>query len=130
MRNPCIPRGNERIDTLRNIVRDPRVSLMCFVPGANNVIRANGRARVTADAALCTSFMHDGKTPHTVIVIKIAEVYSQCARAMMRARLWTSADDSTGLPTMGEILQEIAKGGFDGTTYDAKWSARTASTLW
>ena len=123
-------RGNERIDTLRNIVRDPRVSLMFFVPGSNNVIRVNGRARITADSALCASFTHEGKMPRTVIVIKIAEVYSQCARAIMRARLWTSGDDSTGLPTMGEILQEITKGDFDGATYDAEWPGRAARTLW
>ena len=80
-------RGNNRIDSLRNIVRDPRVSLMFFVPGSNNVVRINGRAFVTGDDDLCRSFEKDGRHPRTVIVIEIAEIYTQCARALMRSGL-------------------------------------------
>ena len=77
-------RGNDRIDSLRNIVRDPRVSVMFFVPGSNNVVRVNGRGGVTADAGLRARFERSGKLPRTVLVIEIAEVYSQCARAILR----------------------------------------------
>lgn len=120
-------RGNERLDSLRNIVADGRASLMFFVQGSNTVIRVNGRARVTANAAVCGRFERDGKRPRTVIVFAIAEVYAQCARALMRAGLWAGADLSDGLPTIGEMLREITDGGFDGAAYDAEWPAPKAS---
>lgn len=123
-------RGNDRIDSLRNILRDPRVSLMFLVPGSNNVIRVNGRGRVTADAALRARFTRDGKTPRTVVVIEIAEVYSQCARALLRARLWTAGDESAGLPSVGDLLREMTEGRFDGAAYDAEWPGRAAQTMW
>jgi hypothetical protein len=123
-------RGNERIDSLRNIVRDGRVSLMFLVPGSNTAMRVNGRAIVTADEALRARFTRDGAQPRTVIVITIAEVYSQCARALIRSALWTAGDQSVGLPTVGEILREITEGGIDGQAYDAAWPARAAKTMW
>lgn len=123
-------RGNERIDSLRNILRDPRVSLMFFVPGSNNVIRVNGAARLTADENLRQRFARDGKLPRMVVVIGIAEIYSQCARALMRAGLWTGGNQSEGLPTAGDILAELSAGRFDGAAYDAEWPARAAKTMW
>ncbi|MFV1529935.1 MULTISPECIES: pyridoxamine 5'-phosphate oxidase family protein [unclassified Phaeobacter] len=123
-------RGNNRIDSLRNILRDPRVSLMFLVPGSNNVVRVNGRARVTADAAMLARFDKNGKQPRTVIVIEIGEIYSQCARALMRARTWTSGDESAGLPSMGEILAEQTAGQEGGVAYDQAWAPRAAKTLW
>lgn len=122
--------GNNRIDSLRNIVRDGRVSLMFLVPGANNALRVNGTARLTADTDLRRRFRRDGKEPRTVIVIRIAEVYSQCARALIRSALWTSGDRSEGLPTVGEMLREITEGRIDGAAYDAAWPARAAQTMW
>lgn len=123
-------KGNERVDSLRNIVRDPRVSLMFFVPSSNNVVRVNGRAQITADEALRQRFARDGKLPRTVIVIAIGEIYSQCARALMRAGLWTSGDQSAGLPTAGGILSELTEGRIDGAAYDQEWPARAAKTMW
>jgi len=122
--------GNNRIDSLRNIIRDGRVSLMFLVPGANNALRVNGTARLTADTDLRRRFRRDGKEPRTVIVIRIAEVYSQCARALIRSALWTSGDRSEGLPTVGEMLREITEGRIDGADYDAAWPARAAPTMW
>jgi hypothetical protein len=122
--------GNNRIDSLRNIVRDGRVSLMFLVPGANNALRVNGSARLTADAGLRAGFDRDGKRPRTVIVIRIAEAYSQCARALIRSALWTSGDQSAGLPTVGTMLREITEGRIDGATYDADWPGRAAQTMW
>lgn len=122
--------GNNRIDSLRNILRDGRVSLMFLVPGALNALRVNGTARLTADDALRARFMRDGKQPRTVIVIRIAEVYSQCARALIRSGLWTSGDQSGGLPTVGDMLREITEGRIDGKAYDAEWPGRAALTMW
>ncbi|MBE1285794.1 MAG: pyridoxamine 5'-phosphate oxidase family protein [Rhodobacteraceae bacterium] len=123
-------RGNNRLDSLRNIVRDPRVSLMFLVPGSNNVVRLNGQARLTTDAALRARFEKHGKQPSTVIVIAIDEIYTQCARAMMRAGTWSGEDQSIGLPSAGEILAEMTDGAEGGQAYDDAWGARAAATMW
>ncbi|RKE84441.1 pyridoxamine 5'-phosphate oxidase family protein [Rhizobium sp. AG855] len=124
-------RGNNRIDSLLNIVRDPRVALMFLIPGSNSVMRVNGRAVISVDGALLESFEMDGKHPRSVIVVTIDEVYFQCARAVMRAELWNpdrrvAASD---LPTPGEMLK-AAKAGFDQETYDREWPARAAKSMW
>ncbi|WP_170333330.1 pyridoxamine 5'-phosphate oxidase family protein [Ruegeria arenilitoris] len=123
-------RGNNRLDSLRNIVRDPRVALMFLVPGSNNVVRVNGQARLTADSALRARFEKNGKQPATVAVIEISEIYTQCARAMMRARTWSVGDESADLPTIGEILAEVSEGDEGGARYDSEWGARAARTMW
>lgn len=123
-------RGNNRLDTLRNVVEDGRISLLFMVPGSNTVVRVNGTARLTDDAALRARFDKDGRQPATVIVIAIAEIYTQCARAPMRARLWSGDDESQGVPSVGEILAEQTAGAEGGTAYDAAWPARAAKTLW
>lgn len=123
-------RGNNRIDSLRNIVRDGRVSLMFLVPGSNNVIRVNGTAKLTVDASMLTRFARDGKEPRTVTIITIAEIYSQCARALMRARTWTAGDESADLPSVGDLLAEMTKGEIDGKAYDAEWPGRAATSMW
>lgn len=122
-------RGNNRMDTLRNIVQDGRISLMFFVPGSNNVVRVNGTGVVSVDPTLLAQFEQHGKRPRSVVTITIAEVYSQCARALMRAGVWTAGDQSHALPTVGELLAE-AKAGFDGADYDAQWSVRANATMW
>lgn len=123
-------RGNERLDSLRNIVRDGRVSLMFLVNGSTTAMRVNGRARLTADPTLRARFEHQGKLPRTVIVIAIAEVYSQCARAILRAGLWSGEDRSAGLPSVGDMLREITEGAIDGAAYDRAWPERAAGTMW
>jgi uncharacterized protein len=122
--------GNNRIDSLRNIVRDGRISLMFLIAGANNALRINGTARLTADDTLRARFDRDGKQPRSVIVIRIAEVYSQCARALIRSGLWTGGDQSQGLPTVGDMLREITEGRIDGAAYDTDWPGRAAATMW
>ncbi len=123
-------RGNNRLDSLRNIVRDPRVSLMFIVPGSNNVVRVIGSARLTTDENLRARFEKNGKRPATVIVIEISEIYTQCARALMRAQTWSGQDESDGLPTVGEILSEMTSGEEGGAQYDQEWGARAAKTMW
>jgi len=122
-------RGNNRMDSLRNIVRDGRVSLMFMVPGSSNVVRINGTATLSAEAALLQQFERKEGHPRSVIVITIAEVYSQCARAILRAGLWRGEDESAGLPSVGDLLVE-AKAGFDGAAYDAEWPVRAAKSMW
>jgi PPOX class probable FMN-dependent enzyme len=107
-------RGNQRLDSLRNIVCDGRASLMFMVPGSTTVVRVNATARLTADPALRARFARAGKEPRTVIVFAIGEIYAQCARALMRSALWTEADRSDGLPTFGDMLREMSDGSIDG----------------
>ena len=122
--------GNNRIDSLRNIVRDGRVSLMFMIAGANNVIRINGKARLPADPQVLAQFERKGRQPRTVMVITIHEVYIQCARALMRSHLWTDGDQSAGLPTPGQIVAAITDGALGGESYDQHWPARAAKTMW
>lgn len=122
-------RGNNRLDSLRNIVEDGRVSLMFLVPGSNTVVRVNGQAGLTADAGLRARFEKQGRQPATVIVIAIGEIYTQCARALMRAGVW-SRNDADGLPTPGQILAEMTEGEEGGLPYDSAWHARALKTLW
>ncbi|WP_163849008.1 pyridoxamine 5'-phosphate oxidase family protein [Pseudooceanicola aestuarii] len=123
-------RGNNRMDSLRNIVADGRVSLMFMVPGSDNVVRVNGQARITADAEMLARFDRDGRLPRSVIVIRLAEVYAQCARAVMRAGLWSGEDASGDLPGVGAILEEMTSGAIDGASYDAAWPDRAAASMW
>ncbi|WP_299365633.1 pyridoxamine 5'-phosphate oxidase family protein [uncultured Paracoccus sp.] len=123
-------KGNERIDSLRNIVRDGRVSLMFLVPGSNIAMRVNGRARVTADPDIRRSFERHGKLPRSVIRIDIHEVYSQCARALIRSQLWSDVASAADLPSVGDMLKEITSGTFDGESYDAEWPERAARSMW
>ncbi|MCD2175252.1 pyridoxamine 5'-phosphate oxidase family protein [Rhizobium sp. C4] len=124
-------RGNNRIDSLANIVRDPRVALMFLIPGSNTAMRVNGHAIVTVDPEVTARFTMDGRHPRSVVVIEIREVYSQCARALLRAELWNPEKfrDPKSLPTVGDMLQTI-KAGFDGAAYDREWPARARSTMW
>ncbi|MBC9247854.1 pyridoxamine 5'-phosphate oxidase family protein [Paracoccus sp. 11-3] len=122
--------GNDRIDSLRNIVRDGRCSLLFLVRGSRNAVRINGDARLTDDNELRATFTYQGKLPRSVIVVQINEVYFQCARAIMRAGLWAGQDDSDGLPTPGQILANLTDGEVGGESYDAEWPVRAAKTLW
>jgi PPOX class probable FMN-dependent enzyme len=124
-------RGNNRIDSLINIVRDPRVALMFLVPGSNTTMRVNGRAVISVEPALLESFEMDGRHPRSVTVITVNEVYFQCARALMRAELWNPEHfvDPKNLPTPGTLLK-AAKADFDKETYDREWPERAAKTMW
>ncbi|WP_312943905.1 pyridoxamine 5'-phosphate oxidase family protein [Agrobacterium sp.] len=124
-------RGNNRIDSLLNVVRDPRVALMFLIPGSNTTMRINGKGQVSIDPGLLESFVMDGKHPRTVLVVSIDEVYFQCARALMRSDLWNPEHfvDPATLPTPGTLLK-AAKADFDKDTYDSTWAARAAVTMW
>jgi len=123
-------RGNNRIDSLRNIVCDPRVSLMFMIAGSNNVVRVNGCARVCCDPDMLIRFEQKGQNPRSVIVVRINEIYSQCARALIRSGLWSMGDQSEGLPTVGQILAALTDGDVGGQAYDDEWTGRAAKTMW
>ncbi|MBV2360222.1 pyridoxamine 5'-phosphate oxidase family protein [Thalassococcus sp. CAU 1522] len=122
-------RGNQRLDSLRNIVRDGRVSLMFLVPGSRTIVRVNGTAWLSADDALRMRFEQRGKHPATVIVIEIAEIYTQCPKALIRSGLW-SRDDADGVPGMGAILAEMTDGEEGGEDYDRTYEERAQPRMW
>ncbi len=122
-------RGNNRLDSLRNIVRDARVSLMFMVPGSDNVVRVNGKALLTADREITASFEKNGKAPKTVIVVSIGELYFQCAKAIMRAALWSAGNESDRVPTAGQFGREQDQG-FDAASYDGGYAEYAKSRMW
>jgi uncharacterized protein len=125
-------RGNQRIDSLRNLLHDPHCALLFLMPGVGEALRVNGTARISAAPALCERFAVDGKAPASVLVISVASVFFQCARAIKRSGLWDAARhiDRAGLPSPGTILQTLSQAGIDGTAYDAALQARQAATLY
>ncbi len=125
-------RGNNRVDSLRNIVRDPRTALLFLIPGSGSTLRVNGRARVSADTDLLASFKVDGKAPRTVIVMTVDEIYFQCARAIVRSDLWNPDRrvDPKSLPTPGQILAEMSENRVGGEHYDRAWPERARQTMW
>ena len=125
-------RGNNRIDSLRNIVRDPRCALMFLIPGSANCLRVNGRAEVRTNPDLLQSFAVDGQAPRSAIVVATEAVYFQCARAIIRAGLWDPARrvGDGALPTPGEILDALSRGDVDGPTYDRDWPERARRSMW
>ena len=124
-------RGNNRLDTLRNIVVDPRVALLFMIPGRDETLRVNGRARVTAAPELLARFAVDGRVPVTATVVAVGSVYFQCARALKRSGLWEPGSwaDVSDLPSAGTLIRS-AVDGFDAGRYDAELPARQARTLW
>jgi PPOX class probable FMN-dependent enzyme len=125
-------RGNNRIDSLRNVVRDPRVGLLFLVPGVDETLRVNGRAAITDDAALRERFAVDGHVPRTVMVVAIETVFFQCARALVRSALWDPARrvPRESLPSVGTMLHEASGGAQGGEAYDRGWLERLRATLY
>lgn len=125
-------RGNNRIDSLRNIVRDPRCAFLFLLPGSGTTFRANGRARLSVDPDLLESFAVDGKAPRSVIVMAIDELYFQCARAIVRSELWNPARhiDPATLPTPGAMLAGMTDNQVGGAAYDQAWPERARQTMW
>ena len=125
-------RGNNRVDSLRNIVRDPRVALLFLIPGSGSTLRVNGRAHLSIDPTLLCSFKMNGKAPRTVVVMRVEEIYFQCARAIARSDLWNPDKhvDPKALPTPGQILAEMSANRVGGEDYDRAWPARARQSLW
>ena len=124
-------RGNNRIDSLRNLVADPALALLFLIPGLGETLRVNGTGEVHAASDLCERFAVQGRAPRTVLVVRVAEVYFQCSRAVLRARLWEpdSRVDRASLPTPGKILAEASAGRI-GVEYDVGLDARLRANLY
>lgn len=125
-------RGNNRIDSLRNIVADPRVGLLFVIPGVNETIRVAGTATISVDPALIARCVVDGKAPATVLVIAIESVFFQCARALVRSKLWAPQSQvaRASLPSNGTILATLSHHTIDGAAYDETQPARLQQTLY
>lgn len=125
-------RGNNRVDSLRNSVRDPPVALLFLIPGSGTTLRINGNANLTDDPEVLESFAVGGKLPRSVIVIAVGEVYFQCARAIVRADLWNPQKyvDPSSIPTPGSVLATRSGGNLGGQPYDEEWPERATKTMW
>ena len=122
-------RGNNRIDSLRNLLHDPRVALLFLVPGVGETLRVNGRARILTTPALLQRLAMNGAEPRCVIEIRIESVYFQCARALQRSRLW-APPEPVEVPTAGQILAALTSDDIDGQAYDRELPQRQRSTLY
>jgi len=124
-------RGNNRLDTLRNIVRDGRVGLLFLIPGLDETLRINGTAHLSRDPELLAAFEVGGKRPVSAIVVAVETVYFQCARALKRSRLWDAAAqvDPKSLPSAGALIRSVIDD-FDSASYDAELEERQARTLY
>lgn len=125
-------RGNNRVDSLRNIVVDSRVALLFLIPGLGETLRVNGTATITTAPALLERFVVQGKLPKCVVVINIETVFFQCARAIHRSNLWQGMSTviKAQLPSAGEILAALTDHQIDGVTYDRELPARQQATLY
>ena len=124
--------GNNRIDTLRNILVDPRVALLFLIPGCGETIRVNGRASISVDPALAQTFVMNGKTPRAVIVVTVDRIYFQCAKAIVRSKLWDASlhVDRKNLPSAGTILADLTGGKIGGEAHDRAAPERLKATLY
>jgi uncharacterized protein len=125
-------RGNNRVDSLRNLVRDPRISLLFMIPGIGNTLRINGRAEISVDPELCASFAMHGKLPRSVLIVTAERVYFQCPKALVRSRLWSPEAQiaRSELPSTGEILAALSEGAIDGEEYDRAYPQRLKETIY
>ncbi|MFN3571020.1 MAG: pyridoxamine 5'-phosphate oxidase family protein [Polaromonas sp.] len=125
-------RGNNRVDSLRNILQDPRVALLFLIPGVGETLRVNGSASITTAPDMLARFTVQGQLPKCVVVVRVASVFFQCARAIQRSGLWqTPAADLRGrVPTAGAILQALTDAAVDGEAYDRELPARQRATLY
>jgi PPOX class probable FMN-dependent enzyme len=125
-------RGNNRLDSLRNLVRDPRISLLFLIPGVNETMRINGTARIVTDPTLRDSFAMEGKAPATVIVTTVDRIYYQCPKALVRSKLWDPETriDRSSLPTTGQMQRALVGESFDAEAYDRDYPAHMKRTIY
>jgi hypothetical protein len=125
-------RGNNRIDSLRNMIHDPRVALLFLIPGMSETLRIMGRVTISTDPALCESFIMQGKVPRCVLVVAVEKVFFQCAKAIVRSKLWDPATqvERATLPTSGKILAEITQGKMGGPEHDRQYPERLKATIY
>lgn len=125
-------RGNNRVDSLRNIIANPHVALLFLIPGIGETLRVNGRAIISTAPALLERFSVDGKPPRSVIVVSVDTVFFQCARAIFRSRLWDPAQhiERSSLPSLGTMVADISRTKFDAAEYDRGLYERLKGALY
>jgi hypothetical protein len=125
-------RGNNRADSLNNLIADPRIALLFLIPGVGETLRVNGRAEICVDQAMLARFPAQGKLPRSVIVVHVERVYFQCPKALVRSDLWNPAKhvERRSLPTTGTILADITRGRVGGAEYDAAYPERLKATIY
>jgi uncharacterized protein len=125
-------RGNNRIDSMRNLIHDPRVALLFLIPGVSETLRIMGRATISTDPELCASFTMQGKPPRSVLIVAVEQVFFQCAKAIVRSKLWDPATqvERSSLPTPGKILEEISGGALGGEEHDRAAPERIKATIY
>jgi len=125
-------RGNNRIDSLRNVLQSPYVALLFLVPGIGETLRVNGRAEITIDPELIARFTIHDKPPRSLLRIQIDSVFFQCSRALIRSELWNPDRQlpRSALPSTGEILAAVTHDRIDAETYDRELPPRLKATLY
>lgn len=124
--------GNNRIDNLRNIVVDPRVSLLFLIPGIGETLRVNGRAKISIDPSLLARFEMQGRLPRAVVIVRVDAVYFHCSKSIVRSQLWdpTTQIERKSLPSAGEMHRRLSGGHFDGEKYDLELPQNTLAGLY
>ncbi|MDE2515648.1 MAG: pyridoxamine 5'-phosphate oxidase family protein [Rhodospirillales bacterium] len=125
-------RGNNRTDSLRNILADPRVALLFLIPGIGETLRVNGRAEIVIAPALLEQFREQGKLPRSVLRVTVEKAYFQCPKALVRSRLWDPSLHlaRSSLPSTGSILADLSAGSIDGGEYDRAYPQRLKETIY
>ena len=125
-------RGNNRTDSLGNLIADPRIALLFLIPGVGETLRVNGRAEISVEPDLLARFPAQGKLPRSVIVVHVERVYFQCPKALVRSDLWNPAKhvERRSLPSSGTILGDITRGRVGGPEYDAAYPERLKATIY
>jgi len=124
--------GNNRIDSFRNIMRDPRIALLFLIPGIGETLRVNGRASISIDPDLMQGFAVGGKVPRSILIVHIESIYFHCSKAIVRSKLWEEATkiDRKSLPSTGTIIAELSSGKFGGEIYDREAPERIKAQLY
>lgn len=124
--------GNNRIDGMRNLVRDPRIALLFLIPGVGETLRVNGRAAISVDPDLLQSFAIGGKLPRAIMVVTVERIYFHCSKAIVRSKLWCESTkiERASLPSTGTIIAELSNGKFGGESYDREAPARIQAELY
>ena len=124
--------GNNRIDSFRNIMRDPRIALLFLIPGIGETLRVNGRASISIDPDLMQTFAVGGKLPRSVLIIHIERIYFHCSKAIVLSKLWEEATkiDRKSLPSTGTIIAELSNGKLGGEVYDREAPERIKAQLY
>ncbi len=125
-------RGNNRLDSLRNLMEDPRVGMLFLIPGVGETLRVNGTARITADEELRRSMTFRGKAPNVVVVVDVESVYFHCSKAILRSDLWNPEKhvERSSLPTPGQIMETISSGDLEAGSTDETYERRQVENLY